>query len=126
MGPGPILPGVSTTGELAAEMPEQALVLQAAAGLVVITGCAHPGVAFMAERAQVLLGERIQLLMGGFHLGGHSAAEIQAIIGRLEALGVEKVAPSHCTGETATRLFREHWQGNFVDGGLGAVIEVES
>jgi 7,8-dihydropterin-6-yl-methyl-4-(beta-D-ribofuranosyl)aminobenzene 5'-phosphate synthase len=125
-GPGSILPGVSTTGELDAEVPEQALVLHAAAGLVMLTGCAHPDVAFMPERAQALLGERIQLLMGGFHLGGHGPAEIQAIIGRLEMLGVEKVAPSHCTGGTATRLFREHWPGNFTDGGLGAVLEVHN
>lgn len=62
--------------------------------------------------------------MGGFHLGGSSDAGIQAIIQRLKALGVSKVAPSHCTGENAIRMFRGAWPKDFIEGGLGAVIEV--
>ena len=41
-----------------------------------------------------------------------------------EAIGVERVAPSHCTGDVAMRLFREAWGESFVEGGAGAVIEV--
>ena len=93
-------------------------------GLIVITGCAHPNVADMAERAQAYLGKNIYLLMGGFHLGGSSDAEIRVIIARLKTLGVTKVAPSHCTGDNAIRMFRDKWAGDFIQGGLGAVIEV--
>jgi 7,8-dihydropterin-6-yl-methyl-4-(beta-D-ribofuranosyl)aminobenzene 5'-phosphate synthase len=56
--------------------------------IIVITGCAHPNVADMAEQAQAYLAKNIYLLMGGFHLGGKSDAEIRAIIDRLKALGV--------------------------------------
>jgi len=90
----------------------------------VITGCAHPNVADMAEQAQAYLDKNIYLLMGGFHLGGRSDAEISVIINRLKALGVRKVAPSHCTGDNAIRMFRGAWGDNFVEGGLGAVIHV--
>ena len=93
-------------------------------GLVVITGCAHPDVADMAEQAQAYMGRNIYLLMGGFHLIGRSDAEIRAIIKQLKALGVRKVAPSHCTGDNAIRLFRDAWKDDFIEGGLGAVIEV--
>jgi 7,8-dihydropterin-6-yl-methyl-4-(beta-D-ribofuranosyl)aminobenzene 5'-phosphate synthase len=93
-------------------------------GLIVITGCAHPNVADMAEQAQAYLGKNIYLLMGGFHLGGRSDAEIRAIIQRLKALGIRKVAPSHCTGDNAIRMFRDEWTGDFIEGGLGAIIEV--
>ncbi|MCI0506925.1 MAG: hypothetical protein L0Z73_12560 [Gammaproteobacteria bacterium] len=62
--------------------------------------------------------------MGGFHLGARSDSDIRAIIQRLNTLGVEKVAPSHCTGDNAIRLFREAWENDFIEGGLGAVIEV--
>ena len=103
---------------------EQALIVDTAEGLIVITGCAHPNVADMAEQAQVYLGKDIYLLMGGFHLGGRSDAEIQAIIQRLQALGVKKLAPSHCTGDKAMRMFHEAWGDDFIEGGLGAIIEV--
>ena len=61
----------------------------------------------------------------GDHTGGNlSEAEIGSIIRRLQALGVRKVAPSHCTGDRALRLFRDAWKDDFVDSSLGAVIEV--
>jgi 7,8-dihydropterin-6-yl-methyl-4-(beta-D-ribofuranosyl)aminobenzene 5'-phosphate synthase len=62
--------------------------------------------------------------MGGFHLGGSSQAEINMIITRLKKMGVKKVAPSHCTGDTAIRMFHNAWQKDFIEGGLGSVIEI--
>lgn len=62
--------------------------------------------------------------MGGFHLGGRSDAEIRAIIQRLKELGVKKVAPSHCTGDNAIRIFRDEWADDFIEGGLGTFNEV--
>ncbi|MBE0550477.1 MAG: MBL fold metallo-hydrolase [Rubrivivax sp.] len=115
-----------STGPLNDGVIEQALILDTARGLVVITGCAHPGIVRIAETAMRLTGQRIHLLMGGFHLMRADRAEIQAIIARLQALGVEKVAPSHCTGVAAITQFRQAWGQGFVEGGLGAVIEVPS
>jgi len=123
-GPQQLLESVHSTGEMGRTIKEQALIVDTPRGLIVITGCAHPNIADMAEQAQAHLGENIYLLIGGFHLGGSSYAEIQAIIARLKALGVKKVAPSHCTGDKAIRLFRDAWANDFVEGGLGAVIEV--
>jgi 7,8-dihydropterin-6-yl-methyl-4-(beta-D-ribofuranosyl)aminobenzene 5'-phosphate synthase len=40
-------------------------------------------------------------------------------------LGVEKVAPSHCTGDAARKLFRNMWGQNFVESGLGTIIELQ-
>ena len=113
-----------STGEMGGAIREQALILDTSEGLVVLTGCAHPNVADMAERASTSLGKPIDLLVGGFHLGNQSEAEIGSIIRRLKNLGVRRVAPSHCTGETAIRLFRDAWKDDFVESGLGAVIEV--
>lgn len=123
-GPGKLMDHLYSTGEMGRGVKEQALIVDTPAGLVVVTGCAHPNVADMAEQAGAQRGRTIHLLMGGFHLGGRSDAEIREIIRRLQALGVEKVAPSHCTGERATAMFREAWGEDFVEGGLGAVIEV--
>jgi 7,8-dihydropterin-6-yl-methyl-4-(beta-D-ribofuranosyl)aminobenzene 5'-phosphate synthase len=113
-----------STGPMGATLIEQALILDIAQGLVVITGCAHPGIDRIAEEAIRLTRKKIHLLMGGFHLAGKDLREIEGIIDQLKALGVEKVAPSHCTGELAIALFRQRWGKDFAEGGLGAVIEV--
>ncbi|MBN2354472.1 MBL fold metallo-hydrolase, partial [candidate division KSB1 bacterium] len=42
---------VFTTGEMGDEIKEQSLLIKTAKGLVVITGCSHPGVADIAKRA---------------------------------------------------------------------------
>ena len=123
-GPRQLLDSVHSTGEMGSTIKEQALIVDTPRGLIVVTGCAHPNVAEMAEQAKTYLGKSIYLLMGGFHLGSRSDAEIRAIIKRLKALGVKKVAPSHCTGDKAIALFREAWGDDFVEGSLGAIIEL--
>jgi 7,8-dihydropterin-6-yl-methyl-4-(beta-D-ribofuranosyl)aminobenzene 5'-phosphate synthase len=121
---GRLFGNVYSTGPMDGSLVEQALVVDTPRGLVVITGCAHPGIDHIAEQAVHLTGKKIYLLMGGFHLGSKDRLEVETIIDRLRALGVESVAPSHCTGEAAIGLFRQRWGKDFVEGGLGAVIEV--
>jgi 7,8-dihydropterin-6-yl-methyl-4-(beta-D-ribofuranosyl)aminobenzene 5'-phosphate synthase len=123
-GPRKLLDNMHSTGQMNHGIEEQALIVNTPQGLVMITGCAHPDVADMAEQAQAYMGRNIYLLMGGFHLIGRSDDEIRALIKRLKTQGVRKVAPSHCTGDTAIRLFRDAWKDDFIEGGLGAVIEL--
>jgi 7,8-dihydropterin-6-yl-methyl-4-(beta-D-ribofuranosyl)aminobenzene 5'-phosphate synthase len=123
-GPKQLLERVHSTGEMGDGIEEQALILDTAKGLVIITGCAHPGVTRIVAAARNYLYEKVYFLMGGFHLLGKDKASIQAIIRNLKSQGVEKVAPSHCTGEEAIALFREAWGTDFIEGGCGAVIEL--
>ena len=116
--------GLHSTGEMGQPIKEQALIVDTREGLIVITGCAHPNIADIAERARAYLGKNIYLLMGGFHLLDKSKDEILRTIHALKRLGVRKVAPSHCTGDEATGLFRKSWGEDFVEGGLGAIIEL--
>ena len=141
-----ILPGVYTTGEMGSGIIEQALVLSTARGLVVVTGCAHPGVVEMVRRAKEVGGgdalargptkeiagktwERVSasevyLVLGGFHLGGASEARIEEIIADFRQLGVQRVAPCHCTGDKAFRLFREAYGEDFIEAGVGLVLNI--
>ena len=66
-------------------IPEQALVIQTEQGLVVITGCAHPGIVAILEQAQSLFEESVYMVMGGFHLGSMSEAEIDTILNDFQA-----------------------------------------
>jgi 7,8-dihydropterin-6-yl-methyl-4-(beta-D-ribofuranosyl)aminobenzene 5'-phosphate synthase len=119
-----IADGVYTTGEMGSDIIEQALVLKTGQGLVVVTGCAHPGISEMVRRAVEMGGDEVYLVMGGFHLGGASESRIKEIAAEFQRLGVKKVAPSHCTGDNAIRLFREVYGEDFVESGAGRVIEV--
>jgi 7,8-dihydropterin-6-yl-methyl-4-(beta-D-ribofuranosyl)aminobenzene 5'-phosphate synthase len=120
----PICPGVFSTGQLGTSIPEQSLIVETDSGLVVITGCAHPGIVSISAAAARQRRRRIQLILGGFHLGACPEREIKEIIASLQDLGVMKVAPSHCTGERALRLFAAAWAENFLEGGCGVRIIV--
>jgi 7,8-dihydropterin-6-yl-methyl-4-(beta-D-ribofuranosyl)aminobenzene 5'-phosphate synthase len=123
-GPKHLFGAFHSTGELDSGTREQALIIDTEAGLVIITGCAHPGIVEVARSARAYLGKDIYLLMGGFHLSGLDQGAIRGIIAELRRLGVRKVAPSHCTGHEATELFRASWGSDFLEGGCGAVIEL--
>jgi 7,8-dihydropterin-6-yl-methyl-4-(beta-D-ribofuranosyl)aminobenzene 5'-phosphate synthase len=113
-----------SSGEIGRGIREQALIMRFQEGLVIITGCAHPGIVDVVKKAQQRLQDDVYLVMGGFHLPGTSDSRIREIVGALMGMGVKNLAPSHCTGEKAMAMFREAWGNNFLDGGVGAVIEV--
>jgi len=118
-GPAKILPGLYTTGEVGTKIQEQALAVETSRGLVVVTGCAHPGVERLVRVATEFTGRRPYLVMGGFHLGGASRETVEAIIAEFREMGVQKVAPCHCTGEEATRMFAEAFGDDFIPCGVG-------
>lgn len=116
--------GMYSTGEMGRVVKEQALVLSGEKGGVVITGCAHPGVAEMVDKAKKLLGEGIYLVLGGFHLGGASEARLERVIREFRQLGVQKVGPCHCSGDRCRELFAEEYQEDFVRVGVGKKIKI--
>ena len=122
-GPIGIAPGVRSTGPLGTSLQEQALVVETPKGLVVITGCAHPGIVSIVKKAQAMSPKAdIALVMGGFHLLSAAPGQIDAIVRAFRELGVQRVAPSHCTGDFARNRFKEAYGSNYVDGGAGMVI----
>ena len=122
-GPTHLRANLYSTGEVGKAPREQALIVEAPSGVVVLTGCAHPGVVEIARAARTYRGRDIQLMMGGFHLRGHGPQALERTLQALRALGVRRVAPSHCTGDQAIAHFREQWGEDFVRSGCGAVIE---
>lgn len=120
-----IRPGIFTTGEMGQGIPEQALVLRTSLGSVLITGCAHPGIVKMIERAKSLFDEPVYLVMGGFHLRSKSPVQIEGILSKFRQLGVEKAAPSHCTGEEAIAMFEKEYSEDFIRLGAGKIISLE-
>ena len=119
-----ICEGVATTGELGTTIKEQSLLVNTSKGLVIVTGCAHPGLVKIVEKAEQLTNTNVYLLIGGFHLIGASEKEISSIIEQLKDLGVEMVAPCHCSGDLARNMFKEAFGDNYIDVGVGKTIEI--
>ncbi len=119
-----IAPGITTTGELTGgEVPEQALLITTADGVVVLTGCAHPGIVRIVRQAATLTDQPIRLAMGGFHLLDTSPSGVEAIIGDLQDLDVEQIAPSHCTGDTPIQQFKDAYGDQFVRLSVGVALD---
>jgi len=98
------------------------LVLQTKKGLIVITGCAHPGIVHLLEVAQKKFQQPIHLVMGGFHLFEEKQDQIDEIIHKFKTLPVQIAAPCHCSGELAIARFKEAFQDRFMHIGTGTVL----
>jgi len=120
--PESLCPGLSVTGLLGDSPKELGLVIQTAKGAVLLTGCAHPGIAAMTEAASELVDGPVIAVLGGFHLSSRSAAQVDEIISRLKKLGVRQCGPAHCTGDAATAQMRRAFGEGFIEMGVGTVV----
>ncbi len=123
--PTKITDSVYSTGQLGTWIKEQSLILNTAKGLVIITGCAHPGIVNIVRKSKdIFKKERVYLVMGGFHLTGSTETDLRKIIHAFRNLGVQKVAPSHCSGDLCRHLFEEEYEKSFIRSGAGKTIAI--
>jgi 7,8-dihydropterin-6-yl-methyl-4-(beta-D-ribofuranosyl)aminobenzene 5'-phosphate synthase len=123
--PLPICQDVFSTGEMGTFLMEQSLVLKNATGLIVLTGCAHPGIVKIIERTKALFKEEILLVMGGFHLVDMGMGNMQRIVLKFQELGVRYVGPCHCTGVRQIKAFEKAYGKHFLRLGVGKVIRIQ-
>jgi 7,8-dihydropterin-6-yl-methyl-4-(beta-D-ribofuranosyl)aminobenzene 5'-phosphate synthase len=116
---------VYLTGEMGNEIKEQSLIIDTAKGLIVVTGCSHPGIVNILRRSREVVDKPIRLVFGGFHLGEASNAEMQKIIASFKALKVEKCGATHCTGDAQIAMFKKAFGEDYVPMGTGRIIESE-
>jgi len=121
-----ICEGVYSTGQIGKLIKEQSLVIRTRTGLIIMTGCAHPGIVKMVKAARDLADDDILLVLGGFHLEWATKAKIEKTISAFKQHGVRYVGPCHCTGEKARSLFEKHFGKNYVNIGAGRVINVKN
>lgn len=121
-GPTAVCDGAYSTGELGSAMREQSLVIQEKRGLVVITGCAHPGILAITRSIQNSFKEPILLLLGGFHLYESRKSDHEMVVAGLKEAGVHFVVPCHCTGDAARAIFQKGFGKSYIEGGVGRTI----
>ena len=117
-----ICKGLYSTGVMGNRINEQALILNSKRGLIIITGCAHPGIINIIEKAMRIFKKRVLFVFGGFHLKGKSDDAIKNVINKFLSLGVKKVGGSHCTGSRAMQLFKAKYGKNYIQMGVGKII----
>ncbi len=113
-----------SSGEFSGPVPEQCLVLDTKNGLVVMTGCAHPGIIEMLKEIKAKFGKNIFLVFGGFHLLEKPEKEMQEIIQEMKSLGVVKCGATHCTGKKQIEMIRDAYGIYFVELGVGNTIVI--
>ncbi len=120
--------GIYTTGSVCGiyqdkEIEEQSLVARTSKGLIVVTGCAHPGIVNIVQRVSNDFGQSVIGLAGGFHLNDKDDKEIEAIALKLKQLGVQNIAPLHCTGERAQNIFKKMFLEGYLNLQVGFAAE---
>ena len=115
--------GVYSTGEMDHGMKEQSLVIKTSKGMILITGCAHPGIVEIIKKAKTIAKEDIFMVIGGWHLYSAGEREIRGIIDTFLRMGIQKVAPCHCTGDRAMAMFKREYGENFIKAGTGCIIK---
>ena len=106
----------STTGRLQTpagpvedNVPEDtAVAVNAASGLIVISGCGHAGIVNTLEYARKAVREApIEAAIGGFHLFAATDEQLAWTAGQLKAAGIRHLLGAHCTGIEAVFRLRQ-------------------
>ena len=119
-----VVPGVYVLPPLWGPPAEESLAINTSKGLVLLVGCSHPGVARIVRHAEQLLGEKVFLLMGGFHLAWASRSEVKRVAKELIGLGVEYIAPIHCSGSLMRSILASNYPRHYIGAHVGTVVVI--
>lgn len=108
------------------ELKELALAIDTPEGIVLVTGCSHPGIESFVQEASKI-NPKIQLIAGGFHFVTASDEMIAKMVAALhDKWRVNYIAPGHCTGEPAFNALRQAFGDHYVYAGLGTTIRLDT
>jgi 7,8-dihydropterin-6-yl-methyl-4-(beta-D-ribofuranosyl)aminobenzene 5'-phosphate synthase len=108
-------------------LDEQAFVVDVKGkGLVVITGCGHPGIVNICRYVRRLTRDRpLYAVMGGFHLNGPVFEPlIPRVLDDLDALAPSVIVPAHCTGWRAQHALAGRFGEAFIPNTVGTRFEL--
>ncbi len=106
------------------ELKELSLALDTPNGIVLVVGCAHPGIDKIVEAATAI-NKHIHFIAGGFHLVVAQDDAIGKIVNQLhDTYQVEYIAPGHCTGEPTFVALKQAFGDHYLYAGLGTTIQL--
>ncbi len=105
---------------------DQALIVIAEAGLIVILGCAHRGIINTLRHVKKITGrQEIQMVIGGCHLMNASTERILKTVAALKEMDVKKIGVSHCTGQESSAIMAGELGDRFFFNNAGTIIKVD-
>jgi len=105
---------------------DQSAFFDTAEGTVVLLGCAHSGVVNTLHYIRQLTGNRrLRAVIGGMHLVGASSDRIERTLDEFHRIGVEQLAPAHCTGAPATAALWNAFPGRCQACPVGTTFEFD-
>lgn len=119
--PGMFLLTTRSTKPGTVEMYEVSMAIRTPSGLAVVVGCSHPGVESILQEA-AKIDSKLYTVSGGLHLVNTPKNEVQRVADLLhDQLGIQRVAPGHCTSELGFSVFMDRFKDRFDRAGLGSV-----
>jgi 7,8-dihydropterin-6-yl-methyl-4-(beta-D-ribofuranosyl)aminobenzene 5'-phosphate synthase len=101
------------------ELKELSLAVNTPDGMVLVVGCAHPGIERIVEAAATI-NPKIRLIAGGFHLVVAPDDVIAKAVAALkDRFKVEYIAPGHCTGEPTFAALKQAFGNRYLYAGVG-------
>ena len=89
-------------------------------GLVIIGGCSHAGIINTVKYIQKVTGiDKVQAVLGGFHLTGLNEKIIDPSIAAMKAINPTYLVPMHCTGWRAINRFAAEMPQSFLLNSVG-------
>lgn len=106
-------------------LDDTSLMMLTKKGLVVVTGCAHAGIVSIVKRCKEMSQmDRVQAVIGGFHLINADSNRINRTIKDLKKLSVENIYTGHCTGLKAEGMLQKEFGDSFNKLQCGKIIEL--
>jgi 7,8-dihydropterin-6-yl-methyl-4-(beta-D-ribofuranosyl)aminobenzene 5'-phosphate synthase len=144
-----LMPGITTSGEVKREtdfervgiplrtlvdgrlredtLPDDVSVAAKLAngGCAIVTGCSHAGIVNIVRSCGDLTGtNRIEYVVGGFHLVEAEETRIAKTVEALASMDVRRVASGHCTGFRAQVAFHLKFKDRFTPLTTGMTLEL--
>jgi 7,8-dihydropterin-6-yl-methyl-4-(beta-D-ribofuranosyl)aminobenzene 5'-phosphate synthase len=109
------------------DVMEISLAIDTPNGTVLVVGCSHPTIGKIVATSNEITGRPVHLLIGGLHLLPAKDEQTERIAGVLkQLLGVQWIAPDHCTGEPAFGILKKRFGERYIYAGVGTTVSAGS
>lgn len=105
----------------AGNLREQCLSVGEPGKLLVLVGCSHPGTDALVEKVVSDIGG-VAVVAGGMHLAGATSKRVAEVVDKLVRLGIRRLYPLHCSGDTVIRYALREYPWLLGKAGAGSVI----
>ncbi len=100
---------------------EHVLVVRSVEGLVLFTGCSHPGINMVVDEVSSYFGDEVYAVIGGLHLNSAPDNIVYNTIDRL-VKKVSKIAPLHCSGDKVLEYMVRKYNDKLLKAMAGSTI----